>query len=207
MKIISYTRVSTEDQAKNGAGLEAQAAALQAEADRRNWQVVPIVDNASGKNLRRPGIERALAMLKAGEADGLMVAKLDRLSRSLFDFCDLMRRAHRERWALVALDLGVDTSTPSGEMMANVLASFAQFERRIIGQRTADALAVRRQQGIRLGRPPVLSAELRRRIRRARKAGRSYRQIADRLNRARVPTAHGGARWHASTVRAVERQP
>jgi Resolvase, N terminal domain len=67
-------------------------------------------------------------------------AKLDRLSRSLLDFASLMEDARREGWALVILDLGIDTTTPSGEMIANVMATFAQFERRLIGQRTKDAL-------------------------------------------------------------------
>ena len=94
----------------------------------------------SAKDLRRPGIREALRLLAAGDADALVVAKLDRLSRSLLDFSGLVEQSRRERWQLVALDLGVDTSTPSGEMLANVLASFAQFERRLIGQRTAEAL-------------------------------------------------------------------
>lgn len=67
-----------------------------------------------------------------------------------------MERARKSRWALVALDIGVDTTTPAGEMMANVLAVFAQFERRLIGQRTREALAVKRLQGVRLGRRPSL---------------------------------------------------
>ena len=79
-----------------------------------------------------------------------------------------MERSRKQGWALVALDLGVDTTTPSGEMMANVLAVFAQFERRLIGQRTREALVVKRRQGVRLGRPRVMSpdtvAEIRRLI-------------------------------------------
>src|SRR5207248_6984277 len=71
----------------------------------------------------------------------------NRLSRSLLDFSGLVEQSRREGWQLVALDLGVDTSTPSGEMLANVLAVFAQFERRLIGQRTREALAIKRAQG------------------------------------------------------------
>ena len=96
----------------------------------------------------------ALEAIEAGTAEGLVVAKLDRLSRSLLDFAALMERGRKRGWNLIALDLGVDTSTPSGEMMASVLATFAQqFERRLIGQRTKDALAVKRSQGVVLGRP------------------------------------------------------
>jgi DNA invertase Pin-like site-specific DNA recombinase len=102
---------------------------------------------------------------------------------------------------LVALDLGVDTTTPSGEMMANVLAVFAQFERRLIGQRTKDALAVRRAEGASLGRPAVLPVEVVARIRSERAAGATYRAIANGLNGDAVPTAHGGVQWWPATVR------
>ena len=151
----------------------------------------------------RPGLDLTLAAVEAGGgADGLVVAKLDRLSRSLLDFAQLMERSQRKRWAMVALDLGVDTSTPAGEMMASVLAVFAQFERRLIGQRTRDALAVKRAEGVQLGRPRTLSMKTRRRIVREREKGATLAAIADRLNAEGVATAQGG-RWHPSTVRKV----
>jgi DNA invertase Pin-like site-specific DNA recombinase len=71
--------------------------------------------------------------LERGRADALVVAKLDRLSRSMLDFTAVMAKAQKEGWALVALDCAVDTTTPAGEAMAHVLATFAQFERRLIG--------------------------------------------------------------------------
>jgi DNA invertase Pin-like site-specific DNA recombinase len=100
----------------------------------------------------------------------------------------------------VALDLGVDTTTPAGEMIANSVTNFSQFERRLIGQRTKDALAVKRAQGVKLGRPRTMPDKVVRRIERLRATGGSYRAIAEQLNADGVPTAHGGARWHASTV-------
>jgi DNA invertase Pin-like site-specific DNA recombinase len=157
----------------------------------------------SAKSLERPGITRVLEQLKAGAADALMVAKLDRLSRSLLDFAGLMERARRQGWALVALDLGVDTSTPAGEMMANVLATFAQFERRMIGQRTKDALAQKKAAGVRLGRPRSLPDEVVRRIERSRAEGLTLQAIADMLNTEGVGTAQGGSLWRPSSVRAV----
>ncbi len=132
-----------------------------------------------------------------------MVAKLDRLSRSLLDFASLMEDARQEGWALVILDLGVDTTTPSGEMIANVMTTIAQFERRLIGQRTKDALAVKKRQGVRLGRPAAVEGTVAKRIARERRRGRSLREIADGLNDDEIGTAHGGARWHASTVKAI----
>lgn len=151
-KVVGYIRVSTDEQGDSGAGLEAQRAAIAAEAKRRGWHLVEILeDTASGKTMtRRPGLAAALQRLESGAADALAVAKLDRLSRSLLDFAGLVERSRKQGWQLVALDLGVDTTTPAGEMMANVLAAFAQFERRLISQRTSDALKVK----ARPGRPP-----------------------------------------------------
>ena len=88
------------------------------------------------------------------------MARLERLSRSLIDFAELLRQARAGGWNVVALDLGVDLSTPQGEFLANAMASAAQWERRIIGQRTKDALAVKRAQGVRLGRPPSIPQAL-----------------------------------------------
>jgi DNA invertase Pin-like site-specific DNA recombinase len=147
-----------------------------------------------------------LTALDGRVASALVVAKLDRLSRSLLDFAALMEGGRRSGWALVALDLGVDTTTPAGEMMANVLAVFAQFERRLIGQRTREALAVKRSQGIRLGRPSVLPEATVLGIRRARSRGQTLSQIAATLNARSIPTAHGGLSWHVSTVQAVLRR-
>jgi DNA invertase Pin-like site-specific DNA recombinase len=104
---------------------------------------------------------------------------------------------------MIALDLGIDLSTPAGEFMAWVMASAAQWERQIIGQRTKDALAVKRAEGVRLGRPSVLTRDVVNRIVSARSAGRTLRGIAHDLNESGTRTAHGGRQWHAATVRAV----
>src|SRR4029453_10148040 len=115
--------------------------------------------------------------LESRRADALVVAKLHRLSRSMLDFTALMATAQQQSWALVALDCAVDTTTPAGEAMANVLATFAQFERRLIGQRTKEALAEKRKQGVRLGRPRQLPAKILRRIAREREQGATLQAI------------------------------
>lgn len=84
--VIGYLRVSTQTQAESGAGINAQRSAILAEAVRRDWQVRFIEDAASGKSTRRPGLEEARALLAAGLCDALVVAKLDRLSRSVIGF-------------------------------------------------------------------------------------------------------------------------
>jgi DNA invertase Pin-like site-specific DNA recombinase len=205
MRVLGYVRVLTSEQASSGAGLEAQRRAIIAECERRGWHLVETLEDAgySARDLRRPGIQEGLRALQRGEASALVVAKLVRLSRSMLDFSKLMATATREHWALVALDVAVDTSTPSGEAMANMLATFSQFERRLISQRTKEALAVKKAAGVRLGRPPTMPQTVVRRIQRQRARGDSLRKIADDLNRAGVPTAQGGVRWYAATVRHV----
>lgn len=205
MRVVGYLRVSTEEQADSGAGMAAQRAAIESEVVRRGWELADMVEDAgySAKDLRRPGVQTCLEMLARGEAAGLVVAKLDRLSRSMLDFTSVMATAQRQDWAVVALDCAVDTTTPAGEAMANILATFAQFERRLIGQRTKDALAVRKAAGVQLGRPEKISIELRGRIRDERHGGNSLRVIAMNLNQEGVPTAQGGRQWHASTVRGA----
>lgn len=201
MQVLAYVRVSTDEQVRSDAGLAAQRAAILSECERRGWHLVRVIEDEgySARDLRRPGIRIALDELERGRADALVVAKLDRLSRSMLDFTALMAKAQRQGWALVALD----ASTPAGEAVASVLAVFSQFERRLIGQRIREALAQKKAQGVRLGRPPELPTKVRARIKRRRKAGLSFAAIADELNRDRVPTAHGGEQWYASTVRAV----
>lgn len=204
-RILAYLRVSTEEQQASGAGLAAQRAAILAECERRGWHLVEVIEDAgySAKDLKRPGVQKALDTLRDGGADALVVAKLDRLSRSMLDFSSIMATAQKQNWGLIALDCAVDTTTPAGEAMANVLATFAQFERRLISQRTKDALAAKRAQGVRLGRPRQLPAVVVKRIHRDRARGKTLSAIAQSLNSEGVPTAQGGQRWYASTVRAV----
>ncbi len=202
--VVGYARVSTEEQGVSGAGLSAQRHAIETECARRHWSLLGIEEEIlSGKNMKRPRLQAALDLCRSGEAAGVVVSKLDRLSRSLIDFARLLEDAKKNGFNVVALDLGVDLSTPSGEFLANVMASAAQWERRIIGERTKTALAVKRAQGTRLGRPPVLDPSVDRRIARERAQGRTLADIAARLNRDGVPTAHGGLCWHPATVRSV----
>lgn len=207
MDVIGYLRVSTTEQADSGLGLEAQKATLRLHAESRGWEIVKwCVDaGATGKDMQRPGLAEALALLACGAVEALAVAKLDRLSRSVVDFANLLERSRREKWAFIAIDLNVDTSTPTGELLANVMMSVAQWERRVIGLRTAEALQALRAQGVRLGRPRAVPATTAASIGHWRTAGATYASIAQHLNTAGVPTAHGGQRWYPSTVRAILR--
>lgn len=205
-----YRRVSTDEQADSRAGLDAQESAIRAEAARRGWPIVAeYVDVASGaKDLAaRPGGRAALLDLSQGRADVLLGAKLDRLSRSVRDFAVTLERASAEGWAIVALDVLIDTTTPIGEAMASMALVFAQLERKRIGERTREALAAKRAAGVRLGRPRQIPEVVRERILGQHAAGRSLTAIAADLTTEGVPTVQGGQRWYPSTVRAVVMAP
>ena len=207
-RVVGYVRVSTIEQGDSGAGLEAQRLAIKSEVARRGWRLVGIFEDVmSGSTVNgRHGLQNALSAVESGKARTLVVAKLDRLSRSLMDFAALMERSRKKGWSLVALDLGVDTTTPAGEMMASVVASVAQYERRLIGVRTKDAMAVKKSQGVRMGRPRLLPEAVAARIRNLDKGGHTMLAIARTLNLEQVPTAQGGKLWHASTVRSILRR-
>jgi len=176
-----------------------------AEATRRGWSLTEIIEDAgvSAKDLDRPGIKKALSALADGTADVLLAAKLDRLSRSVKDFAEMLDLSRYYGWKLVILDCNVDTSTPAGEMLAGVMAQFAQFERRMIGVRTREALAVKKTQGIVGGRRANVSESVITDLRAMRSKGMSYAAISDQLNANHVPTAQGGKQWHPATVQRV----
>lgn len=200
-RVVGYMRVSTE---KQEYGIEAQRTAIAAHADSRCWEVTWLEDSGrSGKHIERPGIQHALALLKAGEADALVVSKLDRLSRSLADFAALLSLARKQGWGAIALDLGIDTTTPTGELVANIMAAVANWERQMIGIRTKDALAEAKKNGVRLGSPVLIPDAVAGRIAAERREGRSLRAIADGLNADLTPLAGPGRCWYASTVRGV----
>jgi len=201
---LGYVRVSTADQAENGASLPAQRAALQAQGAARGWEVEIVADEGvSAKNLKRPALQSALTRLDAGDADFLLAIRLDRVSRSVADFAGLLDRSVSKGWGLVLLSPNIDTSDPAGRFTANVLASAAQYERELIGLRTKEGIAQRKAEGVKFGRPRMLSDAVLQRIADERASGLSLPKIAGGLNDDHVPTAHGGAKWHPSTVAQV----
>jgi DNA invertase Pin-like site-specific DNA recombinase len=138
------------------------------------------------------------------QADRLIVAKLDRLARNVRVALEIDEDyATRHGWGIVFGDMDVDTSTAVGKMQLSMFASVARFERDRISERTREALAVKRAEGVTLGRPAKLSAAVVARVVAERGAGATLRLIAEGLTRDAVPTAQGGKQWHASTIRAV----
>lgn len=205
--MIGYLRVSTEEQANSGLGLDAQRDTIQRYADAHGWEVIWYEDaGLSAKSLDRPALQNALTRLhpKRRDVDGIVVAKLDRLSRSVHDFSGLLRLANARRWSVVAIDLGVDTSTPTGRLVANVMMSVAEWEREIIGARTSAAMQAAKRQGRRFGPASALKdttgsrlLELRRTL--------TLADTADALNDEGITTATG-ARWTQHNVAKVQKR-
>jgi len=201
--VIGYIRVSTEEQASSGLGLEAQRDTIARYAEVHGWDVVWYEDaGVSAKSLDRPQLQAALARLhvppKRRDVDGIVVAKLDRLSRSVVDFAGVLELARARKWAMVAIDLGVDTSTPTGELVANVMMSVAQWERRVIGERTSAAMQAAKRQGRHMGRVSTLPRSTGDRLL-ALRATRTLDATAAQLNAEGLATATGGL-WSANSV-------
>jgi DNA invertase Pin-like site-specific DNA recombinase len=201
--MVGYLRVSTEEQAHSGLGLDAQRETIQRYADAHAWELIWYVDEGlSAKSLDRPQLQAALTRLhvlpKRRDVDGIVVAKLDRLSRSVHDFSGLLKLAAARRWSVVAIDLGVDTSTPTGKLVANVMMSVAEWEREVIGERTSVAMQAAKRQGRHMGRVSALPQATGDRLL-ALRATRTLAGTADQLNTERLTTATG-APWSANTV-------
>jgi DNA invertase Pin-like site-specific DNA recombinase len=146
----------------------------------------------------------ALQRISSGEAVGLVAARLDRVARSAIDLADILAWFTRHGVMLVALDLGIDTSSPSGRLVASVIGAVAEWERDTIAARTRDGLAVVRAEGRPTGRPAVTDRpDLTARIKTLRASGMTLQAIADVLNDERVPTLRGASAWRPSSVQTA----
>jgi len=142
-RTIAYLRVSTDKQADRGISLDAQRAKAEAYAQLYDLELVEVIVDAgeSAKSLDRPGLQRALAMLREGRAEALLVAKLDRLTRSVVHLGELLEEYFATgKWALLSVSEQIDTRSAAGRLVLNILASVSQWEREAIGERTATAM-------------------------------------------------------------------
>lgn len=204
--MLGYIRVSTEEQQRSGLGVEAQEAAIKAECERRGWTYELFRDlGCSGKYLN-PELRRGLDLLDARRFDGLMVAKLDRLARSVRHASAIIDSAFTQGWALVVLDNALDLTTPGGRAMANMLATFAKLERDLIATRTREALAARKARGLHnVRRTAIPPAVLRRIVVTREEQGASFGPIAADLTADGVLSPTGLPTWAESTVRRAYR--
>lgn len=218
-RTVAYIRVSTEDQARESVSLDTQRAKIAAYAAAYDFKVAEFVRDAgeSAKTLKRPGVARIFESVKHGEIDRIVVAKLDRLTRSVRDLADVIDLCAKHNVALVSVGETLDTSSAAGRMVVNMLATVAQWEREAIAERTSDALAEKRRSGSAYGPTPFgyvrrgtdlipdarEQCALRDAIRMDR-AGKSFRQIAAMLTERGLKPKRGKA-WHASSVRKMLR--
>jgi DNA invertase Pin-like site-specific DNA recombinase len=222
MKTLGYVRVSTDKQAERGISLEAQAEKIKAMAVVHSSKLAEIIVDGgeSAKSLNRPGMARLLAMVDAGEVQTVIIAKLDRLTRSVKDLCTLLERFERRGVALVSVAESLDTSSAAGRLVLNIMTAVSQWEREAIGERTRDAMRHKRSNGERVGNIPYgyrLAADGRHleqdpgeqtvlaEIRRYRREGATLRGIAIALNHRARQTRRGTAWRLESVARIVKR--
>ena len=159
LRLVGYVRVSTEEQAREGLSLDAQRERLAAYATAHGAVLVSVeADEGQSGSIapeRRPGLARALARVRRGEADGIAAVKLDRLSRVTRHVLDLLDTAQKAGWRIVSVEEHLDTRSAVGEFTTTILAGLAQMERKLIGERTREAMRqIAREGRVRSGRLP-----------------------------------------------------
>jgi site-specific DNA recombinase len=221
MRAIGYARVSTDKQADYGVSLEAQEAKIRAMATVQGAEIVElIVDGGeSAKDLKRPGMDRVLALVDERKVDTVIIAKLDRITRSVKDLAELLERFQRRGVSLVSAAESLDTGSAAGRLVINIMTAVSQWEREAIGERTRDAMQHKRSNGKCVGNlaygyrlsadgehvepEPSEQAALAQ-IRSLRQQGRSLRAIAAALNGSRcvrvAARAGGTTIYSASSV-------
>lgn len=222
MKAIGYVRVSTDKQAEHGVSLEAQEAKVRAMAVVHGAELLEmIVDGGeSAKSLQRPGMQRLLALVDAKKIDAVIVAKLDRLTRSVKDLCSLLELFEKKNVALISVAESLDTGSAAGRLVITIMAAVSQWEREAIGERTRDAMSHKRRNGERVGNisygyrlagdgehvePDDAEQAAIAEIRSLRSAGTTLRGIAAALNHRAFRTRRGTA-WRLESVARVVKQ-
>jgi site-specific DNA recombinase len=218
MKAIGYVRVSTDKQAEGGVSLDAQIEKVRAMAIVQGAELLDVIVDAgqSAKSLDRPGMARLLKLVDARGVDCVIIAKLDRITRSVKDLAELLDRFNRRDVSLVSVADSLDTRTAAGRLVLNIMVSVSQWEREAIAERTKDAMAHLKATGARVGNIAFgfqLGADgqlvtnqaeqnIIVKVRELQNAGYSLRQIAEELNRQGFVTRRGSA-WRHEYVAAI----
>lgn len=224
-KAVGYVRVSSEQQASEGVSLDAQRHKLRAYCKAMDIELIDIIadEGYSASNLKRPGLQVALTMLRRGQASTLIVVKLDRLTRCVKDLGTLCEQyfSDEKPYTLLSLSDSINTRSASGKLVLNVLTSVAQWEREAIADRTREAMAHLKRQGVKLGSTPFgwrysseVDANGRRRVVKHPEEQKAIkricalhrkkvpvRQIVQRLEQEGIPAR--GERWHERSVYQV----
>jgi DNA invertase Pin-like site-specific DNA recombinase len=219
---IGYVRVSTGRQAEQGVSLEAQEAKIRAMATVQGAELSEVIVDGgeSAKNLNRPGLQRLLALVDSGKVKAVIVAKLDRLTRSVKDLCSLLELFEKRGVALISVAESLDTASAAGRLVITIMAAVSQWEREAIGERTRDALRHKRTSGERVGNirfgfrlspdgkhvePDPGEQGVLTEIGHLRQSGHTLRGIAAALNRKALRTRRGSA-WRLEHVARIIKQ-
>jgi DNA invertase Pin-like site-specific DNA recombinase len=204
VRALGYASVPAD--AESGEDLDAQRRAIERSAERLGFQLVEVVrerEPKDGKALERGGLSYLIQRLAAGDASCIVVSGLDRLSRSVSELGTLVQWLEKNEIRLVAVELGLDTSSPGGQTAARALASVGGWERERLSERTRKGLAAARSARRASGSSPSDWAALQKRIATMRADGMTLQGIADVLNEEGVPTPRGGAKWRPSSVQTA----
>jgi site-specific DNA recombinase len=214
-RAIGYVRVSKQNE--RGVSLDSQAEKIRAMACVHDAEVEIVADDGeTGKHANRPGLQRVLELVRRGEVQLVIVAKLDRLTRSVKDLAELLELFQKRNVSLVSVAEALDTGSAGGRLVLNIMASVSQWKRETIAERTATALRHKRSRlqaynhspygyvrhGDELAPAPEEQAIIDR-MQQWRAAGWTLRRIADELNASGTPTKRGTGKWHARTVKDI----
>ena len=215
-KAVGYVRVSTDKQAEKGVSLEAQAEKIVAMATLHDADVEIITDAAeSGAHVNRPGLQRVLERVNSRTVQMVIVAKLDRLTRSVKDLAELLDLFQKRGVSLISVAESLDTGSAAGRLVLNIMMAVSQWEREAIGERTQAVLRHKKAHHrvfnhvpygfLRSGDMLVPVADEQTVIGRARlwrANGWTLRKIASTLNKEGIPTKQG-RQWFPQTVKGI----
>lgn len=220
-RVVGYIRVSTEEQAQDGASLKMQADSIRAFAKSQGWELCKIYEDRgySATNIQRPALQEFFEDIKESDYTSLLVYKIDRLTRRLKHLIDFVELLEKQGLAFTSVTESFNTHTANGRLVLNLLGTVAQWERDTIAERTRDTLKNIAQGGKHIGRPPVgfkagkngltvddeglKTYKLIRELRGRGRNTKSYRSIAELLNEMHKPTVGASPKWNASTVHYI----
>jgi len=226
LRVVGYPRVSTEEQARGGTSIENQMEKIRMFCELHELELVKLEPDAgySAKSLDRPGIKRILDDLERGRIDGLVITKLDRLTRSLEDWSVLIKRYFRDDAGarLFSVSDSIDTRTANGRMVLNLIMTIAEWEREIISERTKDALQGKIGRGERCGKirygyelakdgrsliPNPKEQAMIAKMKAWRSQGWTYQKMVDELHQSGIETKEWGHIWYPSTLHRILTRP
>ena len=221
MSFVGYIRVSTDEQVKSGISLDVQDSKIRDYAKLNDFDLSKVIhdEGESGKDLKRPGMEEVIQLVISRKIDGIIVYKLDRLSRKVIDTLNLIEQFDRHGIAFHSITEHIDTKTAMGKFFITILSALAQMERDMISERTKTALNYKRSKGGLAGGIPYgytskgekkesvlikddMEQKILRTILEAHNAGGSYNKIANELNRQGIPSRCNG-KWYPQTIKSI----